>query len=336
MRNDQYSDPESFQGKSKKRNYFEGWYFKHSAGMAGGVWSFIPGLALGPDGEGYSFVQVIEGRTGRSWWFQYPLDAFYAAEGGLEVRVGENAFSSRGLLAKLDDGSTCIEVELQYGSFSQHSFPFWSPGVMGPFTFMPGMECNHGLVSMDHSVDGFVRIDGQTTTIAQGRGYSEKDWGRSMPEAWIWTQSNDFPVRGDSLMLSITKIPFMGTSFRGFLCTAVLGGKKYLFTTYNGSRIKKIALSDSEIICLITKNISKHLAIELEILATRSRGDILRAPVSGLLSRRISEAVDAGLRVRLNISGEIDYEAEAKLAGLEIVGDLSILGIINRKSSNVL
>jgi hypothetical protein len=128
----------------------------------------------------------------------------------------------------------------------------------------------------------------------------------------------------------------MGTSFRGFLCTAVLGGKKYLFTTYNGSRIKKIALSDSEIICLITKNISKHLAIELEILATRSRGGILRAPVSGLLSRRISEAVDAGLRVRLNISGEIDYEAEAKLAGLEIVGDLSILGIINRKSSNVL
>jgi len=120
--------PESFQGKNKKRNYFEGWYFKHSAGLAGGVWSFIPGIALGPDGEGYSFVQVIEGRTGRSWWFQYPQDAFSAAEKGLEVRVGDNTFSSRGLHVKLGDASTSIEAELQYGPFSQHSFPFWSLG----------------------------------------------------------------------------------------------------------------------------------------------------------------------------------------------------------------
>ena len=239
--------PESFQGKNKKRNYFEGWYFKHSAGIAKGVFSFIPGIALGPDGEGYSFVQVIEGRTGRSWWFQYPLNAFSAAERGLEISVGHNTFSSLGLHANLDNGSTCIEAELQYGAFSQHHFPFWSPGVMGPFSFMPGMECNHGLVSMDHSVEGFVKIEEQTTTFTQGRGYIEKDWGKSMPEAWIWTQSNDFPLSGDSLMLSVAKIPFMGTSFTGFLCTAALGGQKYLFTTYNGSRIQKLVINDSEI-----------------------------------------------------------------------------------------
>lgn len=320
--------PESFQGKNKKRNYFEGWYFKHSAGLAGGVWSFIPGIALGPDGEGYSFVQVIEGRAGRSWWFQYPQDAFSALEKGLEVRVGDNTFSSRGLNVKLGDASTSIEAELQYGPFSKHSFPFWSPGVMGPFTFMPGMECIHGLVSMDHTVEGFVRIDGLTTALTQGRGYIEKDWGKSMPEAWIWTQSNDFLVRGDSLMLSVAKIPFMGTAFRGFLCTAALGGRKYLFTTYNGSRIQKIALSDSEIFFHITRKVNYGSTVDLEILATRTRGGILRAPVSGLLSRRISEAVDASLRVRLKVPQERDYEAEAKLAGLEIVGDLNTLGII--------
>ena len=65
----------------------------------------------------------------------------------------------------------------------------------------------------------------------------------------------------------------------------------------------------------------------LEIEASRTRGGILRAPVYGLLSRRISEAVDAALRVRLSIEGEPRYETKSTLAGLEIAGDSVILGM---------
>ena len=38
--------PEIFQGNLKKKNYFEGWYFKHVAQNGKHVFSFIPGISL--------------------------------------------------------------------------------------------------------------------------------------------------------------------------------------------------------------------------------------------------------------------------------------------------
>jgi len=329
--------PASFQGGGKKRDYFEGWYFKHSGGSDEGVWSFIPGIAFGSEkGTGYAFIQVIEGKTGRSWWFQYPAEEFHAAEAGLDIQVGKNRFTDKGIEFDLADGESRIMGAFTYGPFSIMKFPFWSPGVMGPFTFMPGMECNHGLVSLDHRVDGRLEVDGRSVSIGDGRGYIEKDWGRSMPESWIWTQSNDFPCRGDSLMLSVAKIPWLGSSFRGFLCAFSHGGDKHLFATYNGSRIESLSVTDERVDCVISRGPSSREAKvsgarshggkvpdeSLEISVTRSRGGILRAPVAGLLSRRIAEAVDSRLAVRYSRRGALIFKADSQLAGLEVAGDL--------------
>ncbi len=319
--------PASFQGGRKKRDYFEGWYFKHSGGFNTGVWSFIPGIALGSEkGSGYAFVQVIEGKTGKSWWFQYPAEEFHAAESGLDIRVGRNRFTDSGIEFDLNDGTSRISGAFAYGGFSIPRFPFWSPGVMGPFTFMPGMECSHGLVSLDHRVDGRLEVDGRPVSIDDGRGYIEKDWGSSMPESWIWTQSNDFTRRGDSLMLSVARIPWFGSSFRGFLCVFSHGSEKRLFATYNGSRIEALSVTEDKVDCAISRGPSRREmegARELlEISVTRSRGGILRAPVAGLLSRRIAEAVDARLSLRYSRPGSAVYETESPLAGLEIAGSL--------------
>ena len=317
--------PASFQGGGKKRDYFEGWYFKHSGGDKEGVWSFIPGIALGEGpGSGYAFVQVIEGKNGRSWWFQYPAQEFYASESGLDIRIGKSRFTDKGIEFDLSDGKSTIKGAFTYGPFSTMKFPFWSPGVMGPFAFVPGMECNHGLVSLDHRVDGQLVVDGQEISIVNGRGYIEKDWGRSMPESWIWAQSNDFPTRGDSVMLSVAKIPWMGSSFKGFLCVIAHGGEKRLFTTYNGSRIAALTISDSEIRCEISRG-KKGAAETLSLRVTRSRGGMLRAPVAGLLSRRIAEAVDARLALRYSRGGRPIFEAESSLAGLEVAGDIQAM-----------
>ncbi len=203
-------------------------------------------------------------------------------------------------------------------------FPFWSPGVMGPFSFAPKMECNHGLVSLDHRVDGQIAVDGRRVSIADGRGYIEKDWGHSMPESWIWTQSNDFPVRGDSVMLSVAKIPWLGSSFRGYLIVVSHGGEKRLFATYNGSRIEALSVTDDRISCAIARG-GKAAGESLEISVTRSRGGILRAPLAGLLSRRIAEAVDARLAVRYTRRCALVFEAESSLAGLEVAGDVDAM-----------
>jgi len=80
--------PASFRGGRKKRDYFEGWHFKHSGGID----------------EGVEF--------------------------------------------DLSDGTSRISGAFAYGGFSIPRFPFWSPGVMDLFTFMPGMEIAGDLLSM--------------------------------------------------------------------------------------------------------------------------------------------------------------------------------------------
>ena len=300
-----------------RHDYFEGWYFKQSAGSAGGIWSFIPGIAKGGSEEsGYSFVQVIEGQSGKSWWFQYEIEDFHAATKGLDIVVGPNRFGKSGIKLDLSDGKASIRASFAFGPFTTVASPPWSPGVMGPFSFVPFMECRHGLVSLDHLVSGFVETEGRRVEIPEGRGYIEKDWGRSMPESWIWTQCNDFPERGDSVMLSIATIPWLGSSFRGFLCVARIGGRTLSFTTYNGARIAALTVSDAEVRCALVRGTEK-----LELVVTRTRGGILRAPVRGLLSRRIAEAVDARMELRLVRSGRVMAESASAHAGLETAGD---------------
>jgi tocopherol cyclase len=45
----------------------------------------------------------------------------------------------------------------------------YSPGIMGPFSFMPFMECYHGILSMDHSIKGSLTIDGEEIDFNNGR-----------------------------------------------------------------------------------------------------------------------------------------------------------------------
>jgi tocopherol cyclase len=308
---------EYYQGEGKKRRYFEGWYFKQVSSDFSEAWAFIAGISRGEAAdEGCSFVQAIEGRTGRTWWFEYPLGAFGASKRDLDIRVGANRFSSKGAILDLEGEGSTLRGELVYGEFRALPLRVLSPGVMGPYSFLPFMECKHGLVSLDHRVDGSFEIDGRRVDLGGGRGYIEKDWGSSMPSSWVWMQSNNFPARGDSFMLSIADIPWMGSAFTGFLCAASLGGALIREATYTGARIEDFRLEDGEIAMSLVRGSSR-----IELRARRSRGGLLRAPVNGLLSRRIAESGDASISLRWADGGKLLFEGEAPLAGLELVGD---------------
>lgn len=67
---------------------------------------------------------------------------------------------------------------------------FLNPNIMGYFNYIPNLECNHEVVSMNHSLNGEIIINGESIDFNHGKGYIEKDWGRSFPEKYIWIQSN--------------------------------------------------------------------------------------------------------------------------------------------------
>jgi len=319
--------PERYQGSSRRRRYFEGWYWKHVTADLAESWSFIPGIARGErPGEGYSFIQAIEGATGRSWWFEYPLEAFSASTRKPAIEVGRNRFSEDGIRLELSGPDGSFEGDVTFTGITRPRSSPWAPGVMGPYSFAPFMECSHGLVSLHHDLAGEVRVrlPGEASvrrvSFKGGSGYAEKDWGRSMPRSWIWTQSNNFPARGDSFMLSVAHIPWLGTSFTGFLCIGTFGGKLVREATWTGAKLAGLHVEDSQVRVAVERR-----GFRVEVRVSRARGGILRAPQDGILSRRIPETVDAVLHLRLACNGATLFEGEAVKAGLEVVGDAASL-----------
>jgi tocopherol cyclase len=191
---------------------------------------------------------------------------------------------------------------------------------MGWYTYAPFMECYHGVVSMNHEITGNLVINGKQTDFTGGKGYIEKDWGRSMPSDWVWMQCNHFDDAPEaSMMISIARIPWLTGHFPGFLSFIKVGGEVHRFATYNNSKIGFIHIDGSSV-RLQLKNRSCNLEVEVE---RNSTGE-LTAPVKGQMDRKIAESLDAAIRIKLtSINGEIMFEGTGEHTGLEIVGDVT-------------
>jgi hypothetical protein len=265
---------------------------------------------------------VIDGTTGNTRWYEFPFEDFTYNPKRFEVRIAGNYFSESGMVLALDGPAGSIRGSVSYGVLLRFPGRPWCPGIMGPYSFLPSMECNHGLVSLDHSIDGSLLIDGLPLDLNDGRGYIEKDWGRAMPSSWIWTQSNNFPETGTSLMFSLARIPWRGSSFPGFLCAFRVGelADMTIMATWTGARIDDLSVNDTNIaIRIIGKNDRVELRLE------RGRGGLLLAPVAGAMERRIAESVDAVMNFTWYRQGELYYQGRAVPAGLETVGVIAEL-----------
>ena len=159
--------PERFQGWGKQRNYFEGWYFKVLNHNKDKAFAFIPGIAFDSNGNGHSFVQVLDGKTYTSRYHRFDCQDFMPSEKSFEVRVAGSFFSSQKIQLDLDG----IKGEMQFSGNVPWPSPFYSPGIMGPFSFVPFMECYHGIVSMDHAIQGWLEVEGEHISMDGGRGY---------------------------------------------------------------------------------------------------------------------------------------------------------------------
>jgi hypothetical protein len=165
---------------------------------------------------------------------------------------------------------------------------------MGPYAFAPFMECYHGIVSMDHAISGELMVHNEKINFYNGRGYIEKDWGRSFPSAYFWLQTNHFSEPGISLKASVAKIPWIRNSFTGFIAGLWLKNKLYRFTTYNRTKLRK-SFTDAETLEIVLEN-KNYL---LEIFAHRDKATTLASPILGLMDGRIEESMTARTEVRL-------------------------------------
>ena len=306
-----------FQGAGKKRKYFEGWYFKHVS-PKGRVYAVIPGVALAADGrKKHAFIQTIDGNTAETHYVTFPFEAFSFRKERFSIRIGSNRFSGDGIEVDFTDHDFRFSARCEYLGTRGLPFSLINPNAMGWYSFVPFMECYHGLVSMDHEIRGQIGVNGESLSFDRGRGYIEKDWGRSFPSSWVWMQTNSFSGAGDSFMLSIARIPWLRSHFVGFLGFISVAGKVYKFATYTGAGIRHLSVTDSQVEAVISSG-----QFLLSIKGTKTRKGVLKAPVNGVMERRILESIDADIAVEMrDKKGRLLFRDTGAFGGLEIVGE---------------
>lgn len=191
---------------------------------------------------------------------------------------------------------------------------------MGPFAFVPFMECYHGIVSMDHLLEGELLINqSERIDFTGGRGYIEKDWGRSFPSAYIWLQCNHFTQAGTALKCSVANIPWLGSSFTGFIAGLWFNNRLIRFTTYNRSNLISCQADLSRVAIIL-----HNPQYRLEIIAQRDQATALAAPLRGHMEGRIEETMNGVIHliVRDRKKGSLLLDTSGSHAGLEVAGQI--------------
>jgi hypothetical protein len=315
-------NPDIFQGKYKKRNYFEGWYYKLINQSKDHVLTVIPGISYGKNkADAHSFIQVMDSSLNQSHYFTFDIDQFHFLNHSFQINIANNFFTNRNIHIDLKNEQIHIHGELTFDHIIPFPKTFPSPGIMGPFSFVPFMECYHGIVNIHHEINGIIEINSSPISYSGGYGYIEKDWGRSFPKSWIWLQSNHFPQNDVSVMFSIAKIPWFHSYFIGHISFLRIKDTLYRFATYTGASIKHIAYHDG-LLTIILEDKTHTLHID----AIQTKGEILKAPQKGMMDRAITESVTSTVKVHLyDKKKHLLFEGEGINTGLEIAGDITSL-----------
>jgi tocopherol cyclase len=307
---------EQYHGWGKTKRYFEGWYYKVVNEKEDRAFAFIPGIAMDENGIQQAFIQVLDGKKRTAEYHKFDSKEFVPKSGIFQVNIANNCFTRDTIQLDLSK----VSGQLRFKNQVLWPSSWYSPGIMGPFSFVPFMECYHGILSMDHSIEGQLVIEDEVIDFTKGRGYIEKDWGHSFPSGYIWMQTNHFSQSGISLKASVAKIPWMRSSFVGFIAGVWLQDRLIEFTTYNFTKLRK-SFADKKKVELVMEN-TKH---RLEILAHREASTGLASPISGFMDGRIEESMTTKIEVQL-------YDKKSKKLLLDDVGRNTCLEVAGKVS----
>lgn len=303
----------NYQG-SKKQEYFEGWYFKQVSADTKSTISFIPGISLAKD-DPHAFVQVINNINYKTYYIRYKLSEFESGEDPFFVKVGKNEFHENRIHIDIDD-QVKIVGDIVLGPFTPIDTTTYSPNIMGPFAYLPGMECVHAVLSLHHPLQGTLQLNEHEINLDQGTGYLEKDYGISFPSRYIWIQSNTALLKNASLFFSYATIPLKVLRFEGLICILEIRGKQYRFATYHRVKVKKVKVGEQEIYIEL---VQKHLCLKIQL--TNHQAHPLKAPVKGKMNNTILESLSSHVNVSLYENKKLIFQDDFLAAGSEVFGN---------------
>lgn len=276
--------------------YFFGRYFKCVGG--GHTVAFIPARHRRGVEERAS-LQIITDKEAH--FFSFPIDDYKELDDGFGVRLGACRFEKDMISVDLSREDCTVRGKLALGDFTPVG-----GDVMGPFRFVPFMQCRHSVYSMKHQVNGTLELNGKRLLFDGGTGYIEGDRGRSFPENYLWTQA--FSENGDSVMLSVATVPMGLFRFTGVIAALLISGKEYRIATYKGAKAVKIGGGEAVIR-------QKDLTLYARLI--EKKPFTLYAPQNGGMTRTIRESASCAAAYRLEQNGRVLLAFETPRASFE-------------------
>lgn len=296
-----------------KEYYFQGWYFKCS--VQGETISVIVGSAQEKVKE--AFIQVILSKEKKSYYIPYPLEVFKYDKEPFRIRIGDNIFTKEFMYLDIETESLnlkgCIYFE-QLTPLPQH---FLCKDLMGPFGYLPFMECYHDVLSMNHYLRGILALNGRKIDFTGGKGYIEGDSGNSFPSHYVWAQCNHFKDPSLSVMLAVADIPFVGMRFTGFLCVMSIKGHVRIFTTYTGAQLELIKAGKDWVMVQIKQGKER-----IRLTMYHKKGNELKAPYKGAMQDTVYETLDAEMDLQMYYKGDLKVDVEGTQVAFERLGEV--------------
>ena len=279
--------------EEKMKGTFYGWYMKCQS--ASQTLAVIPAVHQCGK-ERTCSIQIITDSD--AWNVPFP-DGMYRRQ-EKNIWIGKNKFGRNGLSLKINKPGLTVNGMLNFGELSPLRYD-----IMGPFAIIPFMECRHGVWSMEHTVNGTLRINDQVFRFHNARGYWQGDKGHSFPKQYAWTHCF---FNGGSLMLSVADIPFGGLRFTGVICAIQWLGREYRLATYLGARA--VHIHDGEVVIQQGRR-------QLTVRRLEQKGHPLAAPSRGNMSRTIHETASCRAYYQLVDGGQTIFAREVENAAFE-------------------
>lgn len=297
----------------EKQRLFEGWYFKVTDSKIS--LAIIVGISKTIE-KSCAFIQTLDTYTNQSQMIEYSLDDFKWGNEPFYLQIKDNIFTKEKLVLNIQNSLVTLKGVLKIGSFTKLATSFYAPTIMGPFSYLPHMECNHGIISLKHDVRGVLLINEQTIKI-EGIGYFEKDWGQSFPSEYLWLQSNNCVEYDASIFLSIAKVPALLCSFQGIIMNLLIGKRQYRLATYYGAFVKD-KFTKEGYHYLIIKQHPYTFYFKIKPGACLE----LKAPQFGKMNSYVEESLNAVTTLLIYKKDKRIEKLSFTKCGLELFGDI--------------
>ena len=141
-----------------RKHYFEGWYYKQVSADEKTVLCFIPGVSVSDSKKSYFIQVILAEKTDTDWqqttdWLDI-VRILMRKMNRSSIQLDGSRFYRNGLSVSIRGNRIQVSGELRFHGLIALPASPWAPTVMGPFSYLPGMECIHSVISLSHGIEG--------------------------------------------------------------------------------------------------------------------------------------------------------------------------------------